>query len=461
MKTSTVPPNIAIEKNAIYEYLILAAITILAAALRFYKLGDWSFWGDEVFSLSNKVDGFIQSTSVDLIHATTAVLGTNEWTARLAPALIGVISIPLLYFPTRQILGVGAALISAALLAVSTWHLYWSQNARFYALLLLLYTFALLIFYQGIEKDKPAFIVAALILFSLAAKERLLALFFVPVVISFIVLLKILPFEKPPGLRLKNLAIFFVPCIGLGIIFALPFLRDIPAWLSGFGRLNNNPFWLMAGTFYYIGLPTIVFGAFGALYFLLKKNRAALFFSLGALIPLIAVMGISLFQYTANRYVFVCLTSWILLAAMTVDEIFILVKGNARIVAVGVLAILIVGSLSEDWMYSRYQNGNRDNWKAAFNFVKQQRQPGDLIVSANPEVGAYYLGETVSGFQHLTTEDLQSNSRIWLVEDLNTRELYPELHSWMVQNARQVADFDNHVNARTYTMRVYLYDPSP
>jgi hypothetical protein len=29
----------------------------------------------------------------------------------------------------------------------------------------------------------------------------------------------------------------------------------------------------------------------------------------------------------------------------------------------------------------------------------------------------------------------------------------------MIQNTRQLADFDNHLNAREYTMRVYLYDP--
>jgi hypothetical protein len=33
-------------KNPVYQYGLLAAITLLAAALRFYKLGDWSFWID-------------------------------------------------------------------------------------------------------------------------------------------------------------------------------------------------------------------------------------------------------------------------------------------------------------------------------------------------------------------------------------------------------------------------------
>jgi len=460
MNTRTSTLKIANEKNVVIEYLILAGILMLAAGLRFYKLGEWSFWGDEVFSLSSKVDGFIQSTSVSLIRATIAALGTNEWSARLAPAVIGVLTIPVLYFPARQLFGVGTALISASLLTISTWHIYWSQNARFYVLLLLLYTFALLTFYLGIEKDKPWFIVTALIFFGLATKERLLALFFVPVVVCYLLLLMILPFEKPAGLRLRNLAIFFVPCIALGIIFSIPFLQDMPAWLSGFGRINNNPFWLVAGTFYYISIPTVVLGTASAIYFLVKKNRAALLFSLGAGIPLLFIMVISLFQYTANRYIFVCLTSWIILAAMAANELFIQAKGKAKILATGVLLILLLGSLSEDWLYFRYQHGNRDDWKAAFSFIEKQRQPGDFIISAKPEVAAYYLGEKVPGFQHFTVSDLDNYPRVWLVEDLNTRELFPEVHAWMVQNARQVANFDNHLSARVYTMRVYLYESS-
>jgi hypothetical protein len=460
MNTRTGTLNIANKKSAIVEYSILAGITIMAAVLRFYKLGEWSFWSDEVFSISSKVDGFIQSTSVSLIRATIAALGTNEWSARLAPAIIGILSIPVLYFPIRQLFGVGTALISASLLSVSTWHLYWSQNARFYALLLLLYTFALVTFYIGIERDKPWYMVAALILFGLAVKERLLALFLVPVVISYLALVKLLPFEKPAGLRFRNLAIFFVPCIGLGMIFSIPFFKDMPAWLSGFGRINNNPVWLMAGTIYYIGIPTVILGLSGAIFFLLKKNRAAMLFSLGAVIPLLSITVISLFQYTANRYIFVCLTSWIILAALAANELFIQANGKARILAVGVLAMLLLGSLGEDWLYFRYQHGNRDNWKEAFDFVEMQRQPGDLIISAKPEVAAYYLGEKVPGFQHIPLNDLERYPRIWFVEDLNTRELFPQLHAWMIQNARQVANFDNHLNARIYTMRVYLYESS-
>jgi hypothetical protein len=36
-----------------FHYGLLLLITLLAAALRFYKLGDWSFWIDEIYTVNH------------------------------------------------------------------------------------------------------------------------------------------------------------------------------------------------------------------------------------------------------------------------------------------------------------------------------------------------------------------------------------------------------------------------
>ena len=82
-----------------------------------------------------------------------AWLGVNEWNARLIPALLGVVSLPLLYFPIKKMFNPLVSLVAVLLLAFSPWHLYWSQNARFYVALLLFYTLALFLFYLGLEED--------------------------------------------------------------------------------------------------------------------------------------------------------------------------------------------------------------------------------------------------------------------------------------------------------------------
>jgi len=453
------------ESKPTYQYLLLAIITLIAAALRFYKLGEWSFWGDEVFTVGGREDGFNyniarQSVSLTLIQSTVSLLGTSEWSARLVPALIGVVSIPILYFLIRKMFSPTVGLVAVLLLAVSPWHLYWSQNARFYTALLLFYTLGLILFYFGIEEDRPWYLLVSLILLGLAIKERLIALFFIPVALGYLVLLRILPFEKPPGLRWRNLAVFFLPALILGSFFVGPYVLNLSGWLAGFGYANNSPFWILAGVVYYVGIPVICMGALGALYLLSKKNRASLLLSLGALVPLLTIMGISFFHYTANRFVFISLTSWIVLASLAAMELLFQAQKSVKILAVGALILLLLHPLGEDVLYYQYQNGNRENGKAAFDLVREQREDGDLVVAPNTELGDYYLQDETIGWGSLDLARIEeTGDRVWFVEDMVAQEESPSVHDWLEKNAQLVANLDVHVQARNFKMRVYLYEP--
>ena len=439
-------------------------IIVIAAVLRFYKLGEWSFWGDEAFTLSTKEDGFNysflrRSLASDLIRLTTAYLGVSEWNARLVPALIGILTIPLTYFPTRRLFGTGTALLAALFLAISPWHLYWSQNARFYILLLLFYSLGLLAFHIAMEEDRPWLLIGSLLLFGFAARERLIALFFIPVIGVYLILIWLLPLEKPKGFRPRNLILILAPTAIAGIFFAGPYLSNLGAWFGGFGRINTNPFWMLAGTVSYIGLPTVIIAAFGCLYWLSRKNRGALLFGLNAFLPLAAIIILSIFHYAANRYVFITLTSWLLLAALAIRELFRKTEGLGHILAFGALMLLILAPLSEDILYFQYQNGNRDNWKAAMNYVETQRQDGDIVVSANTDISDLYLDEQTLSLDSWDPAHFNEQSRVWIIEDMNVAELQPQMVSWLKENTREQARFDVHVQARNFKMRVYLFDP--
>ena len=157
------------EINPVHQYSLLGMITLIAALLRFYKLGEWSFWWDEMFTLrdvQNIFDNFGVRTSLSfmLINVVLNALGISEWSARLVPAIFGILSVPILYFPVKKMFGPAVALITGSLLALSPWHLYWSQNARFYTALLLFYTLALLTFYFWIEEDRLGYLLLTMIL---------------------------------------------------------------------------------------------------------------------------------------------------------------------------------------------------------------------------------------------------------------------------------------------------------
>ena len=186
-----------------------------------------------------------------------------------------------------------------------------------------------------------------------------------------------------------------------------------------------------------------------------------MFFGLAAIIPLIVIMAASIIQFSANRYFFISLTSWITLASLATYELIRQQNGQARLLAVGVLVLLIGTSLSEDYLYYRYQNGNRDDWRAAFNFIQERRQGDDLVFAGEPEVGDYYLGQRTFSLGDFEESQLKRKSRrAWFVSDLNSKELYPQQMAWIEEHAQQVANFDVHVRGRTFEMRVYLYDPA-
>ncbi len=450
------------------EVTAVAGLTLLAAGLRLYRLGAWSFWGDEVITVGRARD-FLSlaphhwSVTRLLTYFSFGIFGVSEWSARLAPAVMGAITVPVAYMLVRKVWGRGTALLAASLLGISTWHLYWSQNARFYSALLLFYTVGMVLVYRGLEEDRPGLLIGSLLMFGFAVQERLVALLFVPVIGSYLMALKFFGFQSPKGLRWKNLLIFIVPGALMAAVLALayPVVRQPAQWLSIFGSINTNPFWILSGVVYYVGIPVIAMATVAAAHRLIGKTRSVLFLALGAVVPVVGIMLVSTVHYAANRYVFVTLPFWIILASIATIQLLREAEGHMRILAGGIVLILAASSLSEDFLYYRYQNGNRDDWRSAFSFVETQMLPEDVIVSANSKMAEYYLDGNIISMAAMDPAGLeQLEQRTWFVEDMTAGERFPEVLSWIDANAQVTAIFDVHVRARNFKMRVYLWDPS-
>lgn len=448
------------------EIVAVAATTTLAAALRFYRLGQWSFWIDEVITVRQAepltaLDVVRESAFRALIGSALDLFGTSEWSARLIPALVGVITVPVLYAVTRRLYGSEVALLATLMLAVSPWHIYWSQNARFYTIVLLLYTTALFAFYIGLEENQPGYLAVGGALLFLGARERDFVMFLMPVLAAYFGGIMILRFERPSGFTLRNVLLVSLLGIGVALLIANPYVRDPGQWTETFELINTNPLWIFAGVIFYVGVPTTVLAAFGGAYLISDKGRAALLLGLSAIIPLVGVGALSLVQYAANRYMFVTLPSYLVLAAVAIWELIRRSDRVGRLMAAGVLALVVLGSLSEDVLYFRYQNGNRDDARGALQVVRSRMDPGDWVIASAANVARYYLGAPVTSMEAVDPEQLDGSDRaIWFVEDMNAADRFPEVHQWMSRNARLVANLDVHVRARNFVMRVHYYNPS-
>ncbi|HSM56418.1 MAG TPA: glycosyltransferase family 39 protein [Candidatus Sulfomarinibacteraceae bacterium] len=461
------PLLLSLGQSSVAQALLLAVITMAASAFRFYKLGAWSFWGDEWISVRRatvEYEGLLNIQPLSRIATALSLdlLGISEWSARLTPAIFGVLTVVLLYFVAREMFGFTTALMASLLLAINPWHLYWSQNARFYTALLLFFTLALFLFYMGLERDRPLYLLASLFFLGLAVQERHLAAFLGPIAFLYVLLVFVFRFERPEGFRLRNLAIFFGPGIlaGAWLAYSALIVRSAQ-WGTIFAFINNNPIWLLGGVVFYITIPIVCLAAFAALHLLKNKNRAGLLLALAATIPLASILVISLFLYTANRYVFISLTSIIILAAVGARELIVRMPRDGRLLAYGAVLVLLVAPLGDNLLYFQYQNGNRDDWKGAFQLIQDRMEPGDRVASTKSDLADFYMQTETMSMQYFSSridEIAASEDRIWFILDLTAPGKTPELTHWVRRNANLVATRDVTVQARTFPLHIYLYE---
>ena len=449
-----------LENHSGLQLGLLIAITLLAALLRIYKLGEWSFWIDEVlwvnFSANLSDFSFLRwPLSAILINLAVTIFGINEWSARLSPALIGIATIPLLYFPLRKLFNPTTSLLACTFLAISPWHLYWSQNARFYTALLLIFNIALFAFYIGIEKNRAIFIIGAMFLFFFAVNERQHILFLIPIVFSYIFFLLILRLNIPPGVRLRNFFLLAVPIAAYGLYDSsfLSFLYN-----PFFGPPNHGPFRLLASVVYWVGIPLICLGIVSSLNIIFKKDRRGLIIVLGAWVPLILLLIISPLTFTVDRYVFISLPCWATLGALAINDLFSQAIPHNRVLLWGVLLILLIEPLGRDYLYFEQQSGARLDWKQAFEFVKMRKQEGDMVYTSWPELGEYYLDEDVLWINDFRKDSKLANKRVWFViEESNTNGSL-KTSEWLSENSRLMKIMSLSLPGKNLYIRISLLD---
>lgn len=455
-----------LEQDAALQLVLLGGITLLAAILRIYKLGEWSLWGDELITINRSKNIFsftyLPSVSLILTNFALTIFGTSEWSSRIIPAVIGIATLPALFFPIRRLFGPACALLAMLFVAVSPWHIYWSQNARFYTSLLLFFNLAMFWFLVALDVGNPWYFLSSTIFFGFAFLERLTAFYLIPIIAIYLLTTRYRDFRKAISLQHRRLYIIFVPVVIVVAPLSIYVLNYMKRFVNIFNGLQiNNPIWILGGSFYYIGLPVITFALLGLYYLITDKDRSAVLIGLSAFIPLLGTSFLSLYIYTANRYVFVSLVSWVLLAGVAIKQLLYRTTGREKILASGALFILVTMSMSANISYFVYQHGNRANWKAAFQTIKQNMEPGDAVVTANRNLADYYMGERTQAINFLDRESIQQlGQRIWIIEDGEAINAQPWLRKWLMENASLRGIHDVHFEARNFFLRVYLYDPN-
>jgi mannosyltransferase len=411
-------------------------LTLAAAAVRWANLAAQSFWFDEAFSwlcasaplvtgLRFALINFVHPPLYYLLLRPFAALHHSEYVLRWPSAASGVIAVPVAYQVGRRLAGKGTGLMVAALLALNPFHVWYSREARMYALAFLLALLCGYLFQRTFTHWRVRDWVALGVVSGLAYATHYFCLL-LPLT-QFVYLL--LDFRRRyrmlrPWTLTQVLAglpllpwfclLFSQPEQGLTVGWIpRPRLWDPLLTLWNFSSLPGSD---RLGIWAALGLvPFIVGLGWG-----LQPNPRRLWWALWLAWPLLFTLGLSwgLRRYFyVDRYLVVCLPACLLLVAWGMASL----PGPwlRRVV----VAVLLVASLVNVVRVHLDPALTKEEWRSASQYVSAHALPDDQVVLRNVEeivILDYYGSELPRAVleplpDHVWAELEAEGGRLWLI----------------------------------------------
>lgn len=148
---------------------LLLAVLLLAFSLRLNGLGDKSLWQDEIFTvaISAAQNSLVEVASIPLYNTALPapplyflithfflMLGDKDFILRFPALLSGVLGVAATYALGTLLFNRGTGLVGSILLSVSSLHVRYSQDARFYGLMVLLSLMTLYCLWRALTNEK-------------------------------------------------------------------------------------------------------------------------------------------------------------------------------------------------------------------------------------------------------------------------------------------------------------------
>ncbi len=146
-------------------WIKVAAVTVVGLVIRLFGLGRQGLWFDEAYSIfvaklpisfSFEVllaDG-VHPPLYYLIQRIALPLGEGEAAIRMPAMVFGLIAIPLMFVMGNLLAGERTGLIAAALVTLSPFHIWYSQEARMYSALMMLSILCMVAYVRMLRPDR-------------------------------------------------------------------------------------------------------------------------------------------------------------------------------------------------------------------------------------------------------------------------------------------------------------------
>jgi uncharacterized membrane protein len=366
------------------ERILLVGILIAAALLRFYQLGTASLWFDEAatarvvtaplgeFFLRFRTTENTPPLHYVILWIWTRVFGASEVSLRMPSVIAGVASVFLLYRLMRLLGGARSALIAALLLAVSSYQIYFSQEARAYELMVCLSLWSCCAFLRLMEENSRRNQILFITSTTLLLYTHLFSVF----VIAAENIAYLVAWVRRPRPKLK-LSDWLGVQLATAAMF-LPFIPVVWAWFSN----RSGGFWIKpmtldeitasylayAGSAWLLCLMGLL-GICGAMLYRHERTGVALLLSLLILpvvVPVVgSVLGKPLF---VARYGIVASPALCALAAWGMD--LFKTRGPVMVMTVLLTVLSFLGPPA----------GQKEDWRDVVSYVEKWAHPGDVVV---------------------------------------------------------------------------------
>ena len=425
---------------------VFLLILLVGIALRVVNLGAWDMWTDEVQTLWMAESGefwfgpMYRTAPINFWLTGWAVnlLGADELGLRAMPALSGIVTVALLFPVARRWLSDRAALLAVAVLALSFWHVAWSQTGRHFALQTLFVLGAvhgfLLYWREGSRLGLG--LLAAL---SLAALFTHSSSGFYVGALLLVVLLAVVREVRAARDVASGLRSAWPRPAAAGLVLAGALALYLPIYL-GVGayvletRGAWNPPWNILGSLGFYVTPVVAaFAAGGAFHLWASKRDVALTLVSLAGVPVVLLTVASGITIASAAYCLPSMVAVAMLAGAGADGLLRAASGRrgAFLAAVLVVAGLFLTQSVDLAEYHLFQNGLKPRWSEAARYVEERREPGEPVWAAEGDVARFYLGDDGvhwMGEYRNRSEAAADDEAAWFVLYLQSR---PELDAML------------------------------
>jgi len=396
----------------------LVVLTIIGVFLRFYNLGFNSLWLDEASTYGFAVKSFPeiwQATSAGefnpplfyWVEHVMLMFGNNEVVLRLIPALLGVLTIPLVYFAGKEFIDRNVGIIAAAAFAVSPFLIYYSQEARAYSMMLFFVAAAMVFYLKALKTNDITNWALFGVMSALAFWAHFYAFTIIAALFLYAIIIKI-PHIKTGIHDLKMLflgaVVFVVLCFPLIIVtiqlFATRTASSPTYGIQGLGIISET-FRQVAGFNDYalfLLFALFVIGIIQA--FLIDKNKG-IFLVLLTVLTLVISYVLSFRMPMQPRYLIFMSIIFFVGVAISYKVFYSLL--NNRGVVYGFVAVLFI--ISAPTLVNYYSGYSKEDWRGFAGVIQQKTNPGDQIIfvpgyMSQPFDYFYYSNATDHTFEY-------------------------------------------------------------